>query len=120
MNRLIKASLGEVVLVASGLVTVPAMADDARPTIDGRTLGITEVILNYCASIDPASADKYRRQVRMLTQGASETALAEVRSSEAYQTAHASMEEFVSKVDEHNAKKVCSESINSARQEKAP
>jgi hypothetical protein len=100
-----------IALLACGCFTIPTFAADEAPTVDARTLGIAEAILNYCAGIDPAAADKYRQQVKMLVQGASEQTLTQVRGSEEYRKARASMEDFVGKVDEHNAKRVCSEAV---------
>ena len=47
----------------------------------------------------------------MLTQGASEETLAEVRNSEEYKASYDSTLESVAKVDEQHAKKVCAQSL---------
>ncbi len=98
------------ILACAGVAgSAPAQADE--PKVDGRTLGITEALLNHCGSIDPAAAERYRKQIRLLVQGASEAALAEVRRSEGYRKGRGSMEDFISKVDERNGKRLCAESV---------
>jgi hypothetical protein len=86
-----------------------AVADE--PTPDARALGITEAIVGYCSKVDPSSAAVYRERIRMVAENASEEQLAKLRQSDEYQRAHASVDEFVAKVDEHNSRKVCAESL---------
>jgi hypothetical protein len=94
-------------LIAFGwLTTAPTLATE--PTVDAQALGITDSILAYCGRFDPAIADKIRARIKQLENGASEQQLAAIRNSEEYRKAHESMDEFVAKVDEHNAKSVCS------------
>lgn len=76
--------------------------------MDAQALGITESILAYCGPLDPEAATKIRERIKELARGASEEQLAAVRSGEEYRRAYDSMVEFVGKVDEHNAKRVCS------------
>ena len=80
-------------------------ADSTGP--DARMLGIAEGILTYCTKVDPPSADKYRERIKLLVQGASDATLVAVRNSDAYVKARGSMDDFISKVDEHNARRVC-------------
>jgi len=96
-----EALLGCAVLAGAALVR----ADGTGP--DARTLGITEGILTYCTKVDPPSADKYRERIKLLVQGASDATLVAVRNSDAYVKARGSMDDFISKVDEHNARRVC-------------
>jgi hypothetical protein len=86
-----------------------AVAQQAAP--DPKVLGTTEAILAYCSKIDPSGGSKYLERVKRVTQGASDEVLAKVRKSDEYQQAHQSVDDFVGKVDEHNAMKVCSESL---------
>jgi hypothetical protein len=83
---------------------------DAPPP-EARALGITEAILTYCAKADPSAAARYQEQIKLLVQQASEQTLAEVRKSPEYLKAHASVDDFIAKIDPHNAKRVCSESL---------
>jgi hypothetical protein len=97
-------SLSAVVVAAQA-----AVAEQAAP--NPKVLGTAEAILAYCAKIDPAGGAKYLERVKLVTQGASDEVLAKVRKSDEYQHAHQSVDDFVLKVDEHNAMKVCSESL---------
>jgi hypothetical protein len=97
-----------VLVSALGLAQL-ALAEEPAP--DARALATTEAILSYCAKVDPSGASKYQERVKLVAQGASEKALDEVRKSGEYQQARASMDDFLAKVDEHNAKKVCSEAV---------
>lgn len=94
-----------IAIVAPGLT----LAEEAAP--DAKALGMTEAILSYCANADPSAAVKYQERVKLLVQGASEETLAEVRKSDEYRQAHDSVADLVGKVDEHNAKRACSESL---------
>jgi hypothetical protein len=82
---------------------------DAPPPY-AQALGIYESALKYCGPVDAESAAKLRERIKLLVQDASEDQLTKARDSDAYRKAYDSMEEFVSKVDERNAKHMCSES----------
>ena len=84
-----------------------AVAPASAP-LNARTLGLGEALLDYCTQNDPASAAKVRAQLQRLVQGVSKEALAAVRKSAEYLTARNSERSFVSKVDPHNAHRVCS------------
>lgn len=86
----------------------PAAAPPAAAPLNARTLGLGEALLDYCAQNDPASAAKVRAQLQRLVQGMSKEALAEARKSAEYLSARDSERNFVSKVDPHNAHRVCS------------
>jgi len=93
-----------------GLALPPlALADGPPPS--AQALAIAESVINYCGPIDPAGADRLRQMIKQLVQGASEQQLAEVRNSDEYRKAYDSVADFVGKVDEHNAKRACSESL---------
>jgi hypothetical protein len=111
LNRVCKRPVSWVALLACSWLVAPigVFADGTGP--DARTLGIAEGILSYCSKVDPTTAAEYQERVKQLVQGASDEALAKVRSSEEYQRARASLEDFVSKVDEHNVKRVCSNGV---------
>ena len=97
-------------LACCGLAAPMGVFADS-PGPDPHTLAITEAILSYCTKVDPAAAARYQEKVKQLVQGASDEALAKVRSSDEYQRARASLDDFVSKVDEHNAKRVCTNDL---------
>lgn len=86
-----------------------ALAGQAAP--DAKALGRTEAIFSYCAKIDPSSGPKYQERLKLVSHGASDEVIAKVRQSDEYQQAHQSVDDFVSKVDEHNAMKVCTNAL---------
>ena len=77
---------------------------------DAHALGVTESLLNYCTRVDAPAAAKLREKVKRLASDASEEGLAAIRRSDEYRKAYDAVGEFVAKIDEHNAKRVCSES----------
>jgi hypothetical protein len=112
VNRFTKPTCWIALLACGGLAWA-ARADGPAP--DPRVLGLTESMLSYCTKLDQALATPYQEKIRQLIQGASVEVLAKVRSSEEYQRARQSMDDFVSKVDEHNAKRVCSNGLAAHR-----
>jgi hypothetical protein len=92
-------------IVAPGL----ALADEPAP--QARTLATMETILEHCAKLNPAAADHYREQAKLLVQGASEETLANVRKSDEYQQSRDSTLESLAKVDDQNARKACAQSL---------
>jgi len=77
-------------------------------TLDARALGVTEAVLDYCATNDPVGAAKVRARLKRLTQGTSLQAQAQARGSREYRSAHDAEVDFVGKVDPHNAHRICS------------
>jgi hypothetical protein len=112
VNRLTKPMYWIALLACGGLAWA-ARADGPAP--DPRVLGLAESMLSYCTKVDPVSAAAYQGKIGQLIQGASDEVLAKVRSSEEYQRARQSLEDFVSKVDEHNAKRVCTNGVAAHR-----
>ena len=96
-------------LIVALVVAMGARADESGP--DPRVLGVTEGLLTYCEKMDPPAAAQYRERLKVLTQGASEAALARLRDSDVYRKARESLDDFVGKVDEHNAKRVCTNGL---------
>jgi len=93
------------VLMAVVVAAPVAVASEAGP--DPTALATTEAILSYCAKVDPAGAAKIQGQIQLVTHGASDAALAEVRKSEAYKQARATADESLAKVDSHDALTIC-------------
>jgi hypothetical protein len=87
----------------------PAGATASR-SLNARSLGITEAVVEYCSKADPSAEAKYQARVKRLVQGASKEALAKLRRSTEYRQAHDSEAEFIGKVDQHNVSRACSES----------
>jgi hypothetical protein len=98
-------------LLALALLGMGTAAADQAPQPPARALGIAEAVVSYCSKVDPAALAQYQAMVKAVAPDASDQALAKLRQSEDYVKAHASVDDFVAKVDEHNAKKVCTESL---------
>ena len=96
-------------VVSALLLAVLAHAEG--PPVNAKALGTTEALMNYCLRASPATADSFRRQVTQLSRGASAETLAAVRRSNEYRKAQSAVKDFVQKVDPHNIKKMCSESV---------
>ena len=95
-------------LACAWLVTPLAARADTR-ALDVRTLGITESVLQYCGPLDPAAAAKLKVKIKHLVKGVSEQQLTQARGSSEYRKAYDSVTNFVSKIDERNAKRICYE-----------
>jgi hypothetical protein len=99
--------------IACGWCALPLLAHgDEAATASAKALGMMEGVLHFCAAVDASAAAKLRDKITQLTLGLTEEQVAQLRQSPNYQAAYASIEEFVGKVDEHNAKKVCLEAIS--------
>ena len=112
MARFNKKRIGPTLTLTCAAAVLPLLTEADEPKIDGRMLGATEAIMNYCAKVDPTSGDRYRQQIKLMVQGTSDAALAKVRDSEEYKQGHDSIEDMLSKTDEHHAKQTCSESAS--------
>jgi len=116
MKRRLGRAAQWVIAAAGSLVGSIALAQlpqgGGKPsTPDARALGLTDAMLDYCAKADPDSVAKRREQLRQLVRGASKETLVRVRRSDEYKRAHDGMVDFVGKVDEHNAKRLCAEPL---------
>lgn len=112
MNMRYKNKMRSFALLVCGVLSVPCLSQTQTEPPDARALGTTEAILNYCTKADPADADKYQARDKLLIGKASQEDLDELRNSDEYRQAYDSVADFVAKVDEHNAKRVCSESVD--------
>lgn len=94
----------------AGATTVqPSAAARVSKSVDARTLGIAEAVLDYCAKNDPTGGAKVRARLKQLVQGASQEALVRARKSDEYRSAHDSEVDFIGKIDPHNAHRLCSD-----------
>ena len=100
-----------VVLLAWGLLLAPALVRADGPGPDARALGLAEAMLGYCTKTVPAVAAKQRERIERLTHGASRASLTELRKSREYRQAYDGETDFIAKVTEHNARRLCSESL---------
>jgi len=103
------------VVLISLVCVLPTLALAEAEAPDAHALGLTEAILNYCSNADPSSAGKYQEQAKRLAHGANDETLAKVRNSDDYRKAYDSVDDFVSKVDQRNAQRVCAESIAASK-----
>jgi hypothetical protein len=101
-------------LACAGLA-LPALGWAEAPPPNAHVLGVAESALNYCGPLDPAAAARMRTIIEQLLQGVSQQQLSEVRESDEYRKAYDSVTDFVGKVDEHNAKRICAESVADSR-----
>jgi hypothetical protein len=72
-------------------------------------------MLKYCARVDAPDAARLQEKVKRLVHGASDAEVARIRSTAEYRTAYDAVTDFVSKVDEHNARQACSGSVASRK-----
>ena len=108
-DRLRHGSVCAIALLACAWIAAPAFA--GAPPPDARQLGVTESLLTYCSEVDPPIAGAYRAKIKQLVQGTSEETLVKVRNSDEYQKARTSLDNFVSNVNERNAKRMCTNGL---------
>lgn len=96
--------------LACAWLALPPLACADGPAPNAQVLGVAESALNYCAPLEPASAARLRQMIKQLLQGASAQQLAEVRKSDEYRKAYASVVDFVAKGDRRSARRFCSQS----------
>ncbi len=106
--------MGARVLLGAAL-TIGASALAAEPDPGAQRLGIAEAMTVYCTKADPPAAGKFREAAKQLIKGRTKTALTELRHSDAYRRAFQSVVQFSAKIDEHNAKRFCGESLAPSR-----
>lgn len=112
--NMLSGTLLRACLVGACLV-VPAVAGADAPQPSPHALGVAEGVVNYCGSVDPASAEQVRQVIKQLMQGASEEQLAEVRKSDDYRKAYDSVGDFTAKIDPRNAKQFCSGTLAASK-----
>lgn len=100
-----------VALLAWGLLLAPALLRADGPGPDARALGVAEAVLGYCTKTVPSVAAQQRQRSEQLTHGASRESLSELRKSHEYRQAYDAETDFIAKVTEHNARRLCSESL---------
>jgi Asp-tRNA(Asn)/Glu-tRNA(Gln) amidotransferase B subunit len=100
-----------VVLFAWGLSLAPALVRADRPGPDARALAVAEAMLGYCTKTVPSVVAQQRQRTERLTHGASRQSLTELRKSPEYRQAFDAETDFIAKVTEHNARRLCSESL---------
>jgi hypothetical protein len=102
----------KIVCMSVGLACAgTALSDPAGSPTDAKNLGMAEAMMDFCKKADPADVAKYEALIKQMVSGQSAETLAEVRASDAYRDAFAAMNDFASKVDPHNAKTMCTQSL---------
>jgi hypothetical protein len=79
----------------------------AKLSVPNVVLGKVEGALDFCAQVDPESADKYQAKKKEFAQGATDEELAEARDSQDYKDAYQSSTDEMSKQSKDEAKKSC-------------
>jgi chaperonin cofactor prefoldin len=92
-------------------IAAPGIALADEPAPQAQSLAAMETILEHCAKLNPAAADKYREQGKQLAQGASEETLANIRKSDEYQQSRDSTLESLAKSDDETARKACAQTV---------
>jgi hypothetical protein len=110
-DRIRYGAVRAIALLACAWTAAPASVFAGAPAPDARQLGVTESLLTYCSKVDPPSAGAYRAKIKQLVQGTSEETLVKVRNSDEYRQARASLDDFVSNVNERNAKRMCTNGL---------
>ena len=104
-------SMRKGILLTVGVLALgSAYASGTSGAPDPAALGRAEAVLSYCSKAVPAEAASSQHAVRELTKGTSPQLLARLRRSEEYRKAQQAVQDFLAKVDPHNAERVCSRS----------
>ena len=98
-------------LLVLAAILAPALVLADEPVPQAQSLATVETVLDHCAKLIPAGADRFREQAKQLTQGASEEVLNKVRKSEEYLASRDSTLESLAKVGEKEAKKACEQHL---------
>jgi hypothetical protein len=106
INRGKQLLLGGVLVALVAATALWTRASPARAP-DVHRLAVTEAALDYCRQAWPAALPAINERVRQLSQGISKGELNVLREGDDYLRAHASMEQFVARVDPRNARSVC-------------
>jgi hypothetical protein len=77
-------------------------------SISASALATTEATLDFCAQVDPKSAQQYWDQGKSLLQALPEGAATEIRKSEEYRQAYDSTTQMLAAVPQQEAARSCS------------
>jgi len=110
-DRIRYGSVCAVAVLACAWIAAPASVFADAPAPDARQLGVTESLLTYCSKVDPPTADAYRAKIKQLVEGKSQETLVKVRNSDEYRKARASLDAFVSNVNQRNARRMCTNGL---------
>lgn len=83
------------------------LSQGAEVTADVHALAITESLISYCQRIDPTATAQLKKHDADLAKGIDAHGLRQLRDSDEYRAAYQSLQQFVARVDEHNARRPC-------------
>jgi hypothetical protein len=92
-------------LCLSALLALPTLALVKLPP--NSSFGQVEGTLDFCAQVDPQSAENYEKFKKALVQGEPEKDVAEARKSSEYKDAYDAIGEALGKVPKDKAVKAC-------------
>ena len=93
---------------------VPALARAEAPAPDTRKLAVVDALLVYCGKNHPVDVPKLQEQLKLVEQGASADAVAEVRKTARYRQIYDAETDFIDKANERNARITCNQSLAKA------
>ena len=96
-------------MLACVLLLGPAVSLAADRALDVPALGVAESLLKYCSKVDASSNAKLQERVALLTGRASPQEIEAARKTEDYRNGYESFVNFSAKLDERNAKLMCSD-----------
>jgi hypothetical protein len=100
-----------ILLVGLALLLASLARADEPKAPNPQSLGLIEAITDKCAEIDPDNVARYRAQVKMLTQDASDEAVAKVRKSDDYRQAYDSVADSLAATTGKDAVQACKGSL---------
>ena len=102
-----------VIAIGAALLSLEALAE--QPAISAPGLGATEATLDFCARIDPKSAQQYWEQAKSLLQGLDAKTAGEIRNTDEYRQAYDTTAEMIAKAPHDDAMRACNETVAANR-----
>ena len=97
-------------LCLSAMLMLPLLAL-AKLQVPSDVLGKVEGGLDFCAQVDPDSANQYQEKKKAFIQGASEQEVAQARASKEYKENYKSATDELSKKPKDEVKNTCATSL---------
>ncbi|HMK22927.1 MAG TPA: hypothetical protein VK466_11380 [Terriglobales bacterium] len=94
----------------SAVLTLGPLAFATLPVPSG-VLGKVEGALDFCASADAKSADKYQEKKKEFAKGATADELADARASQDYKDGYQSANDELSRQSKEEVKKTCAAAL---------
>lgn len=96
------------IICLGAAIAVPQFASAQLP-FDTDTLAELDGALDFCAQMEPKSADAYRNFAKVLEEGLPKKDLEEARNSKEYKDARQSVSDEIGKLKKEDAAKACSD-----------